>query len=84
MKIDVVISIDGQTLLPNATEEEQIASFEKQLKKPGHLRELEAAVDAEIKEFEQWFTEHLKNSRLVGPEKAILKTYLGYKSRLYK
>jgi hypothetical protein len=44
-------------------------------------RPLEELVDEDIKAFETWFIEHLKNGEpLVRSEVAILKTYLRYKT----
>lgn len=42
--------------------------------------ELEKEVDADIAEFEEYFCKKLKNSSLAAPEKAILKTYLYWKT----
>lgn len=47
-------------------------------------RELEEAVDVDIQEFDRWFTEHLENIGLSGPEKAIIKTYLGWKFKIHE
>jgi hypothetical protein len=45
-------------------------------------RPLEQVVDEDIKNFEVWFREHLHNGDpLVRSEKAILKTYLRWKTR---
>ncbi len=46
----------------------------------GH-QELERFVDEDIAEFEQWFCRNVDTNAvaLLGPEKAILKTYLWYK-----
>ena len=41
---------------------------------------LEQVVDADIAEFEEYFCKMLKNSSLAAPEKAILKTYLYWKT----
>lgn len=44
-------------------------------------RPLEAVVDDDIKKFEVWFRDHLQNGEpLVSAEKAILKTYLRWKT----
>lgn len=44
--------------------------------------ELEEVVNEDIKQFEKWFCENVdtKAVRLTGPERAIIKTYLWYKT----
>lgn len=39
-------------------------------------KELEEEVDAVLDEFEQWFIKQIENSKLIGPERAIIKTFL--------
>jgi hypothetical protein len=41
--------------------------------------QLEAVVDTDLKEFEEFFRTRVENSSLTSPERAILKTYLWYK-----
>jgi len=45
---------------------------------------LEQEVDRDIKAFEQWFCERVDPSatQLSGPERAIIKSFLWYKSHL--
>jgi len=44
-------------------------------------RPLEEVVDEDIKKFEEWFRTHLQNGEpLVRSEKAIIKTYLRWKT----
>lgn len=40
---------------------------------------LEAEVDEDIRQFEAWFCREGKNDPLIGPERAIIKTYLWMK-----
>ena len=47
-------------------------------------KEIEKEVDEEIERFNKWFVSKLKNSSMVGVEKAILKTYLGFCANIYK
>lgn len=47
------------------------------------VQDLEAAVDADLAAFEKWFQGHLQNGEpLVSSERAILKTYLYFKTRV--
>lgn len=46
----------------------------------GESEKLEAAVDEDIKRFEEYFIKKLGNESLVGPERAIIKTYLHFKT----
>lgn len=48
----------------------------------GELLDLEQRVDADITAFEKWFCENVDQSspRLSGPERAIIKSYLWYKT----
>ena len=41
-------------------------------------RELEKEVDGLLDEFEQWFIQQIDNSKLTGPERSIVKTFLYY------
>jgi hypothetical protein len=43
-------------------------------------RELEAAVDADIAAFDVYFQEVMKNDPLIPSERAMLKTYLWFKT----
>lgn len=43
-------------------------------------KELEEVVDKDIAKFDEYFQRTLKNDPLVGSERAILKTYLHWKS----
>ena len=48
---------------------------------PGERAVVEAAVDAEIATFDQFFQNELQNDPLIRSELAILKTYLFWKTR---
>lgn len=47
---------------------------------PCSNEELEKAADADIKKFAEYFCETLKNDSLSGPERAIIKTYIWWKT----
>ncbi len=44
--------------------------------------QLEVHVDDEINAFDKWFRENIQDLPLVRSERAILKTYLGYKLKV--
>ena len=49
---------------------------------PEKPEELEAEVDSDIAAFDAWFQQHLQNGQpLVRSERAILKTYLYWKTK---
>lgn len=47
-------------------------------------KELEAAVDADIAEFDKYFQGKLNNAPVLSSEKAIIKTYLWWKTHQEK
>jgi hypothetical protein len=51
---------------------------------PMDAAELEAAVDADIAKFDEYFQRELKNEPLIKSEYAMLKTYLWWKTRQEK
>ncbi len=49
-----------------------------------HAAQLEAAVDADIAKFDEWFQRELKNAPLIPSEKSCIKTYLYWKTHQEK
>lgn len=49
-----------------------------------HAAQLEAAVDADIAKFDEYFQRELQNAPLIKSEVAVLKTYLYWKTHQEK
>lgn len=47
-------------------------------------KDIEKVVDEDIAQFNDFFVEDLGNANLTGVEKAAIKTYLGWKLRVFK
>lgn len=47
-------------------------------------KQIECIVDDDIKDFDSFFQEHLKNDPMNKAERAIIKTYVGWKLGIFQ